>query len=96
VLVIATDVANAVLSYGTPDAEPIGNICVTHLRALAGEGHFASGSMGPKVDAACRFVEAGGQYAVITSLEHIVDAVAAHAGTVVVPEPAPNGGESDA
>ena len=96
VLVIATDVPNAVLRYGTPDAEPIGNICVTHLRALAAQGHFATGSMGPKVDAACRFVEAGGKYAVITSLEHIVDAVAAHAGTVVVPEPAPNGGESDA
>jgi carbamate kinase len=96
VLVIATDVENAVLSYGTPDAEPIGNICVTHLRALAAKGHFASGSMGPKVDAACRFVEAGGKYAVITSLEHIVDAVAANAGTVVVPEPTPDGGESDA
>ena len=96
VLLIATDVPNAVLRYGTPDAEPIGNICVTHLRALAAEGHFASGSMGPKVDAACRFVEAGGKYAVITSLEHIADAVAAQAGTVVVPEPADNGGESDA
>ena len=96
VLVIATDVPNAVLRYGTPDAEPIGNICVTHLRALAAQGHFARGSMGPKVDAACRFVEAGGRYAVITNLDHIVEAVAADAGTVVVPEPALNGGESDA
>jgi len=96
VLVIATDVPNAVLRYGTPDAEPIGNICVTHLRALAADGHFASGSMGPKVEAACRFVEAGGRYAVITNLENIARAVAADAGTVVVPEPAANGGESDA
>jgi carbamate kinase len=87
VLVIATDVPNAVLRFGTPDAEPIGSICVTELRALAAEGHFASGSMGPKVDAACRFVEEGGKYAVITSLDRIVDAVAAEAGTVVVPEP---------
>jgi carbamate kinase len=52
--------------------------------------------MGPKVDAACRFVEAGGKYAVITSLDHIVDAVAAQAGTVVVPEPDNNEGETDA
>jgi carbamate kinase len=52
--------------------------------------------MGPKVDAACRFVEQGGKYAVITSLDHIVDAVAANAGTVVLPEPANNEGESDA
>jgi carbamate kinase len=96
VLVIATDVPHAVLRFGTPDAKPLGRICVTHLRALAAEGHFASGSMGPKVDAACRFVEQGGRYAVITSLDHIVDGVAANAGTVVVPEPAHNQGEPDA
>src|SRR6476659_4483373 len=55
VLVIATDVPKAVLRWGTPEAEPIGRITVGELRGLAREGHFASGSMGPKVDAACRF-----------------------------------------
>ena len=40
---------------------------------------------GPKVDAACRFVEQGGTRSVITSLDQIVDAVAGRAGTVVVP-----------
>ncbi len=49
------------------------------------EGHFASGSMGPKVDAACRFVEQGGTRSVISSLDQITDAVAGRAGTVVVP-----------
>jgi len=39
--------------------------------------------MGPKVEAACRFVEAGGERAVITSLDRIADAVAGRAGTVV-------------
>ena len=87
VLVIATDVPNAVVGFGTPDARPIGQVTVTALRDLAGEGHFASGSMGPKVDAACRFVEGGGRYAVISNLQHIVAAVAGEAGTVVVPEP---------
>ncbi len=86
VLVIATDVPNAVLRYGTPGAEPVGRVGVRRLRALAGEGHFASGSMGPKVDAACRFVEHGGRYAVISNLEHIVEAVAGRTGTVVVPD----------
>lgn len=89
VLVIATDVPQAVLRYGTPEAEPIGRVTVAEMRKLAAEGHFASGSMGPKVDAACRFVEQGGSRAVITNLESIVDAVAApagqSAGTVVVP-----------
>jgi carbamate kinase len=86
VLVIATDVPNAVLRFGTPDAEPLGRVPVTRLRQLAREGHFASGSMGPKVDAACRFVEQGGRYAVISNLENILDAVTGDAGTVVTPE----------
>jgi len=85
VLVIATDVPQAVLRYGTPEAEPIGQVTVAEMRALAAEGHFASGSMGPKVDAACRFVEDGGSRAVITRLDHIVDAITGDGGTVVVP-----------
>jgi carbamate kinase len=85
VLVIATDVPNAVLHWGTPEARPVGRVTVAEMRGLADEGHFASGSMGPKVDAACRFVENGGSRAVITSLDHIVDAITGDGGTVVVP-----------
>jgi carbamate kinase len=85
VLVIVTDVPSAVLRFGAPDAEPLGRVDVRRLRALALEGHFASGSMGPKVEAACRFVEQGGTRAVITNLENIVSAVDEEVGTVVVP-----------
>jgi carbamate kinase len=85
VLVIATDVPHAVLRFGTPEAEPVGRVDVLRMRALAAEGHFASGSMGPKVEAACRFVEQGGTRAVITTLDDILDAVAGETGTVVVP-----------
>ena len=84
-LVVATDVPNAVLHWGTPEAEPLGRVDVRRMRALAGEGHFAGGSMGPKVEAACRFVEEGGSRAVISSLDRILDAVAGRTGTVVVP-----------
>jgi carbamate kinase len=85
-LVIATDVPNAVLRYGTPEAAPVGRVTVAEMRALAAEGHFASGSMGPKVDAVCRFVENGGSRAVITNLDSIVEAVTGQdTGTVVVP-----------
>ena len=87
VLVIGTDVPHAVLRYGAPDAEPLGTVPVSQLRAYAAEGHFASGSMGPKVDAACRFVERGGARAVITDLAHITQAVSGDGGTVVVPDP---------
>jgi carbamate kinase len=85
VLVIATDVPNAMLHHGTPDAIPVERVSVEGLRSLAGAGHFASGSMGPKVDAACRFVEKGGAYAVITTLAQITEAVDGSCGTVVVP-----------
>jgi len=85
VLVIGTDVSHAVLHYGTPEARDVGVVTAAELRAYAAEGHFASGSMGPKVDAACRFVEAGGARAVITDLAHLSEAVTGVAGTVVVP-----------
>jgi len=86
VLVIATDVSHAVLRYGTPDAEEIGRVSVSQMEAYAAEGHFASGSMGPKVDAVCRFVRATGRTAVITDLDSIVEAVQGRTGTVVDPD----------
>jgi len=83
VLVIATDVEHAILGYGTPQARPIERVSAQELRSLAAQGHFASGSMGPKVEAVLRYVEQGGRRAVITSLERIGAAVRGDAGTVV-------------
>jgi len=85
-LVIATDVPAAVLGWGTDQARPLGAVTVAELRGYAAEGHFATGSMGPKVEAACRFVEGDGDLAVISSLDRITDAVAGRAGTVVTKE----------
>ncbi|WP_460830561.1 carbamate kinase [Nocardioides hungaricus] len=85
VLVIGTDVPHAVLRYGTSSAEPLGTVTTAQLRRYGSEGHFASGSMGPKVEAACRFVEQGGARAVITDLDHITSAISGDGGTVVVP-----------
>ncbi|HET6212614.1 MAG TPA: carbamate kinase, partial [Micromonosporaceae bacterium] len=82
-LVIATNVDAAVVNFGTDRARPLGAVTSAELRGYAAEGHFASGSMGPKVEAACRFVEAGGERAVITSLDRIAQAVSDGAGTVV-------------
>jgi carbamate kinase len=87
VLVIATDVDAAVLGFGTPEAQDIGRVTVSDLRGHAAQGHFGGGSMGPKVEAACRFVEGGGQRAVIGRLDNIEQAVRGAAGTVVVPDP---------
>jgi carbamate kinase len=83
VLVIATDVDAVATGFGTPDTRNLGRVTAAQLRAYAAAEEFAGGSMAPKVEAACRFVEAGGGYAVITSLERIAQAVTAGAGTVV-------------
>jgi carbamate kinase len=86
-LVIATDVDAAVVGFGTEHAEPIGEIAVSALRRHAADGQFASGSMGPKVEAVCRFVERTGRVGVITSLGQILAGVRGEAGTVVQPDP---------
>ena len=88
VLVIATDVEHVVLGYGSDDERPLERASAAGMRAIATEQKFASGSMGPKVEAAVRFVESGGRRAVITSLEKIEEAVHGRAGTVVEEEPA--------
>jgi carbamate kinase len=89
VLVIATDVENAVLDYGTDHARPLGKVSTAELRKHLDDGQFASGSMGPKVEAAIRFVEQGGRQSVITSLHCIAGAVTGtgDTGTVVENEP---------
>ena len=51
-----------------------------HLR----DGHFPPGNMGPKVESVLRFLESGGREAVITSFEHLCEAVTGAAGTHIV------------
>jgi carbamate kinase len=83
--VILTDVEGAALHYGTPREEWIGEIEAPALRELQAAGHFASGSMGPKIEAVLRFVEGSGGRAVIGSLERAAVAVRGKAGTQVLP-----------
>jgi carbamate kinase len=80
-LVILTDVANVVIGFGTDAARPIGRTTPAALRAL----EFPDGSMGPKVEAACRFVEATGKPAMIGQLEDAADLVRGTRGTIVEP-----------
>lgn len=81
-LVMATDVAHVELDWGTPRARPLGRVT---LAELAGTD-FAPGSMGPKVEAARRFVGGAGRRAAIGALGDLEGLVAGTAGTQVVPE----------
>jgi carbamate kinase len=81
-LLMLTDVPAVMRDWGGPDERPITRATATELRAMP----FANGSMGPKVEAACRFVEATRKRAAIGALEDAPRIVAGEAGTLVVPD----------
>ncbi len=83
VLLILTDVQNACINYAKPDQKSIEKISYEEMKKYYDDGHFASGSMGPKVKAALRFVEYGGEKSIITSLDKAHDAILGKAGTVI-------------
>ncbi|WP_141841756.1 carbamate kinase [Humibacillus xanthopallidus] len=80
VLVIATDVEHVAVGWGTPHERALGAVSPEELERYAAQGEFASGSMGPKVEAALRFVRSGGARSVITDLHRIADALAGDSG----------------
>ena len=80
-LLLLTDVDAVIDGFGTPDARPISHATPAELRARS----FPAGSMGPKVDAACRFVEATGKMAAIGRLDAATSVLRREAGTVVSP-----------
>ena len=80
-LVILTDVPRVCLNYKTPEEVQLGRLTATEAREYLTQGHFGSGSMEPKVRAAVRFVEAGGEGAVISSLDKAVEAISGSEGT---------------
>ncbi|MDP8201814.1 MAG: carbamate kinase, partial [Candidatus Tenebribacter burtonii] len=84
IYLILTDVENARINYGKSDEKPLGKITVTEAEKYLAEGHFLAGSMGPKVTAAIRFVKAGGEKSIITSLANAVDALEGKTGTIIV------------
>jgi carbamate kinase len=80
---VLTDVRGVAVGYGTAEERWLERVTVTELRELQRDGHFSAGSMGPKVEAACRFVERTGGDAAIASLDDAVAAVGGTAGTQV-------------
>ncbi|MEV6300599.1 carbamate kinase [Actinoplanes sp. NPDC051861] len=80
-LLLLTDVPAVIRGFGGPDPRPISRATPAELRSE----EFAAGSMGPKVDAVCRFVEMTGDLAAIGALEDAAAILAGKAGTVVTP-----------
>jgi len=86
VFMILTDAPQAYLNYRQPDQRGLDRVRASEARQYLEEGHFAKGSMGPKVKAAIRFVENGGEAAIIASLNSALEALEGRAGTRVVPD----------
>ncbi|MDA8017883.1 MAG: carbamate kinase [Thermoanaerobaculia bacterium] len=80
-LFILTGVEQVALHFGTADEALLSSLTVEEARTYLAEGHFPVGSMGPKIEAACRFVENGGERALITDIFTLDQALAGRTGT---------------
>lgn len=79
---ILTDVSNVYVNYGKPDQKALETITLAEAKAYEAEGQFSAGSMGPKMEAAIQFAEAGGK-AIICSLDEADLAMDGKAGTQI-------------
>ena len=86
VLIFSTDVDKATLNYGTPEQVELDRITATECRQFLDEGHFAIGSMRPKIEAALAFHDSGGQEVIITQPHHLRGALQGIRGTHIVPD----------
>ncbi|MGD0319884.1 MAG: carbamate kinase [Nitrososphaerales archaeon] len=80
-LMILADVEGVFLNYGRPGQRLVDRMSVRAAKKYLAQGQFPAGSMGPKVEAAVRFIESGGKRAVIGSLEKVEATLAGEAGT---------------
>ena len=83
--VILTDVDGVYLCWGRQDKKRLGLLTVREAERYLLEGQFPPGSMGPKIEAAVRFIEAGGEDVVIARPEDVKEAMDGKAGTKIVP-----------
>jgi carbamate kinase len=85
-LMILTAVSKVAVNFGKPGRRDLDRVSLRELKVLRAEGHFPPGSMGPKIDAAIRFLDGGGEHVVIAHLEEAMPALRGEAGTHVVAE----------
>ncbi len=84
VLMILTEVEKVALNWGKPNQQELSGVSLADAARYVEEGHFAPGSMLPKVQACMRFVRANpNKRAIITSLDKVIDAMEGKTGTVI-------------
>lgn len=80
-VVIVTGVDQVRLGFGTPEERPLDSMTLAEARRYLADGEFGSGSMGPKIEAVCTFLDSGGREAIITSPEGLAEALEGRGGT---------------
>lgn len=83
IFLILTDVEKVKLNFGKTDEKSIDRMTADEARKYLKEGHFLAGSMGPKVEACIRFINWGGDKAIITSLDKADLALKGQTGTII-------------
>lgn len=81
---ISTAVPQVYINFKTPEEQALEQVPLSEMRRYLDEGHFALGSMGPKIEASIQFVAETGKMAIITNPENIGRALAGKAGTRIV------------
>ncbi len=84
VFVISTGVEKVAIRFRKPDQRFLDRMTLAEARGYLAAGEFPEGSMGPKIRAAVEFIERGGKRAIITSPNHLEEAIAGRTGTHVV------------
>lgn len=84
--VISTAVKEVMLNFGTREERALNQATVEEMEQYLQDGHFAPGSMAPKIEAAIRFLKNGGQRVIITSPENIGEAIRQGKGTHIIPK----------
>ena len=83
--IISTAVDKVALNFGKPNEQLIDTMTVAEAKQYMAEGHFAPGSMQPKIQAAIDFLEAGGKHVIITQPHLLEIALEGKTGTHIVP-----------
>jgi carbamate kinase len=84
VFIISTAVEKVYLNFGKPDQKPLDKITVGEAKKYLEEGHFAKGSMEPKIKAVIEYLENGGKKAIITDPPNIMRAINGETGTTII------------
>ncbi len=87
ILLILTDVKKISLHYGAKNQQDLDRVSVSELTGYMRDGHFAPGSMKPKVEAALAFLRSGGERVIVTRPDLGFAGVEGRAGTQIVPDP---------